>query len=256
MHILDDPCLSPRVASLLARARRGHEMPADRIRARARAETPDGEEAAAPPGAVEAMIRFEERYGGLWYPLLGPNGMEHGLHGEATVYLTSDGWTFPGIHDGDQTWSVDVLPDERTAMTLAGRPRIINSSILQRLESHAQLSQVREWPHATFAVATEPGREPTVTEAGLPALDAEATGPADRWWVDSGTAMHLKLHKWWGEEDIWVARCFAERAENLAPTVDALRHAVTDAAWRDEDWCGLCTHFRQPAQACLPDAGR
>ncbi|MER7172871.1 hypothetical protein [Streptomyces mesophilus] len=254
MHILDDPCLSPRVATLLARARRGHQMPTDRIRALARAETSDGVEAAVPPEAVESMIRFEERYGGLWYPLLGSNGMEHGLDGEATVCLTIDGWTFPGIHDGDQTWRVDVLPGERTAMTLAGRPRIINSSILQRLENHAQLSQVRDWPHMTFAVATEPGQEPTLAEAGLPALDVEATGPADRWWVGGGTAIQLKLHKWWGEEDIWFARCFMERAENLATTFDVVRHAVTDGVCRNADWCGLCTHFRQPAQACLPNA--
>ncbi|MGW6396209.1 hypothetical protein ACWFR1_38215 [Streptomyces sp. NPDC055103] len=256
MHILDDPRLSPRVATLLARARRGAEMPADRIRALARAETSDGDEAAVPPEAIEAMIRFEERYGGLWYPLLGSNGMEHGLGGEATIYLGIDGWTFQGIHDGDQAWSVDVLPDQRTAMTLAGRTRIINSSILQRLEAHAQLSQARGWPHVTYAVATESSQEPTVAEAGLPALDVEATGPADRWWVGSETAIHLKLHKWWGEEDIWVARCFTERAEKLATTVDALRHAVTGGVWRNEDWCGLCTHARQPAQACLPHAGK
>ncbi|NGO81845.1 hypothetical protein G6045_40310 [Streptomyces sp. YC504] len=256
MHILDDPCLSPRVAALLARAQRGLEMPADRIRALARAETSGGDEAAVPPGAVESMIRFEERYGGLWYPLLGPNGMEHGLHGEATIYLTGDGWTFPGILDGDQTWRVDVLSDGSTTMTLARRSRIINSSILQRLEAHAQLSQVRDWPHVTFAVATEPGQEPTVAEAALPPLDAEATGPADRWWVAGGTAIQLKLHKWWGEEDMWVARCFTERPENLTTTVDALRHAVTGGVWRNEDWCGLCRHVRQPAQPCLPHTGK
>ncbi|MFJ3505558.1 hypothetical protein [Streptomyces sp. NPDC090135] len=180
MHILDDPCVSPRVVALLTRARRSPKMPADRIRVLARAQTLEGNEAAVPPGAVEAMIRFEERYGGLWYPLLGPNGMEHGLNGEAIIYLNTDGWTFPGILDGDQTWPVDVLLDERTVMTLAGRPRVVNSSILQRLEAHAQLSQVRDRPHVTFGIATEPGREPTVAATGLPRLDAEATGPADR----------------------------------------------------------------------------
>ncbi|MFF7360527.1 hypothetical protein [Streptomyces sp. NPDC008125] len=209
-----------------------------------------------PPEAVEAMIGFEERYGGLWYPLLNSNGMEHGLDGEATIHLGIDGWTFRGILDGDRTWPVDILPDQRTAMTLAGRTRIVNSSVLQRLEAHAQVLQVRNWPHATFAVATEPGQEPTVIGDGLPALDVEATGPADRWWVGSGTAMHLELHVWWGGEDIWIARCFAERAGNLAATVDALRHAVTGGAWRDEDWCGLCTHVVQPAHVCLPDAGK
>ncbi|MGW9448583.1 hypothetical protein [Streptomyces sp. NPDC055632] len=256
MHILDDPCVSPRVAALLTRARRGSTMPANRIRALARAQTPEGDEAAVPSGAVEAMIRFEERYGGLWYPLLGSNGMEHGLNGEAIVYLDTDGWTFPGILDGDETWPVDVLPDGRTAMTLAGRPRVVNSSILQRLEAHAQLSQVRDRPHVTFAIATEPGREPTVAATVLPGLDTGATGPADRWWVSSDVAIHLKLHKWWGEEDVWIARCFTQRAENLAATADALRQAVTGGVWRNEDWCGLCTQVRRPAQACLPEAGK
>jgi hypothetical protein len=74
------------------------------------------------------MIRFEDRYGGLWYRLLSSNGMEHGLDGEATAYPSADGWSFPGIVDGDQTWAVDILLDERTVMTLAGQPRIINSS--------------------------------------------------------------------------------------------------------------------------------
>lgn len=106
----------------------------------------------------------------------------------------------------------------------------------------------------TFAIATEPGQEPTVTATGLPDLDAEAIGPADRWWADSRTAIHLKLHKWWGEEDTWIVRCFTQRAENLATTADAPRHAVTGGVWRNEDWCGLCTEVGQPAQACLPGA--
>ncbi|MBO4205110.1 hypothetical protein [Micromonospora echinofusca] len=31
---------------------------------------------AAPRELVEAMVRFEERYGGLWYPVIGAKGME------------------------------------------------------------------------------------------------------------------------------------------------------------------------------------
>jgi hypothetical protein len=229
-------------------------MTADRIRESARAETFDGSEAPVPAGATDAMIRFEDRYGGLWYPLLSSNGMEHGLDGEATVYPSVDGWSFPGIVDGDQTWAVDVLLDERTVMTLAGQPRVINSSIAQRLEAHAQLSQVRGWPHATLSIATNPGQELTVDEAGLPALDVEATGPADKWWGNNETAVHLELHKWWGGEDIWVGRCFALQAENLTAMVEAARQAVSDGVWRDEDWCSLCSQFRQPVQPCLPEA--
>ncbi|MER5892167.1 hypothetical protein [Streptomyces sp. NPDC001876] len=252
MHILDDPCLSPRVLALLTRARRGPAMSAGQIRDLACVEAADGSEAPVPGEAIEAMTRFEERYGGLWYPLLGSNGMEHGLHGEATVYPGIDGWSFPGIHDGDQTWSVDVLLDERTVMTLAGQPRIINSSIAQRLEAHAQLAQVRDWPHVTSGIAVEPGQEPAAAEVDFPALDVEATGPADKWWSNDETAIHLKLHTWWGSEDIWVVRCFAKRAENLTATVESVRHAVTGGVWRDEDWCALCAHFRHPTQPCLP----
>ncbi|MFI8389079.1 hypothetical protein [Streptomyces sp. NPDC085540] len=207
-----------------------------------------------PHQAIEAMIRFEERYGGLWYPLLGSNGMEHGLDGEATVYPSIDGWGFAGILDGDQTWTVDVLLDERTVLMLAGQPRIINSSMLQRLECHAQLAQVRGWPHVTLGLATEPGQEPGVAEAHLPSPDGEATGPADKWWGDDETVIHLELHKWWGDVDIRVARCFTRRADDLPAAVESVRRAVTGGVWRDEDWCGLCSHFRLPEQPCLPNA--
>lgn len=60
-------------------------MSADQIRELARAEGSDGSEVPVPAGAVDAMIRFEDRYGGLWYQLISPNGMEHGLDGDATV---------------------------------------------------------------------------------------------------------------------------------------------------------------------------
>ncbi|WP_405591446.1 hypothetical protein [Streptomyces sp. NBC_01092] len=248
VHIIDDPCLSPRVKALLTRARRGPAMSADQFRESARAEAPDGGEVPLPDAAVEAMVRFEERYGGLWYPLIGSNGMEHGLDGEVTVHPSIDGWSFSGILDGDQTWTVEVLLDERTAMTLADRPRIINRSIMQRLESHAQLAQVRGWPHVTLGISTEPGQEPTVCGADLPALDVVATGPADKWWSNGQAAVHAGLHKWWGGEDVWIVRCFARQAEDLAATVESVRHAMTGSAWVNEDWCALCTHFRHPEQ--------
>ncbi|WP_405861550.1 hypothetical protein OG361_39605 [Streptomyces sp. NBC_00090] len=252
MHILDDPGLSPRVTTLLARARRGTAIPAECVRElAARAEAFAGDAAAVPPEAVEAMIRFEERYGGLWYPLLGSNGMEHGLDGGTLVHRGADGWSFSGIVDGDWTSTVDVLLDQRTAMTLAGRSRVINRSIRQRMESHAQLSLVRDRPHITLAVGMAPGRVPAVAGVGLPAVDVEATGPADRWWVGGGTAVHLELHKWWGDEDLWVARCFTERARDLPAAVDSVRRSVTGGMWREEEWCAVCAHSREPAQPCL-----
>jgi hypothetical protein len=106
----------------------------------------------------------------------------------------------------------------------------------------------------TLGIATNPGQEPTVDEARLPASDAEATGPADKWWGNDETAIHLEVHKWWGGEDIWVTRCFARQAENLTVMVEAVKRAVTGGVWRDEKWCPLCSNFRQPVQPCLPKA--
>lgn len=271
MHILDDTRLSPRVLALLTRARRSPALSAEQARELARAATVSGggnegaDRGKAPPvpgEVVEAMVRFEERYGGLRYPLLGPNEMEHGLDGGTIVRTGVGGWSFSGILDGDETWPVDVLLDGRTAMTLAERPRIINSSISQRLESQAQLAHVRDWPHVTLGIAVQSGEEPAVTGVGLPALDVEATGPADKWWCDGETAVHLQLRNWWGPEDIWVVRCFAARAMELAGTVEALRRGVAGGVvggtaggrWRDEGWCLLCARSRQPAQPCAAKA--
>jgi hypothetical protein len=228
-------------------------MSAEQIRESARAETQDGREVPLPAGAVDAMIRFEERYGGLCYQLLSTNGMEHGLDGDASVILSDDGWIVASIVDGDQTWPVNVLLDGRTVTTLGGRPRIINSSLDQRLASHAQLAQVRRRPHVALGLVTPPGQEPAIDGTGLPAIDAAATGPADRWWGDDEAAVHLEACKWWGSEDFWVVRCFTHRAEDLPALVEASRRALPGAAWRDEKWCTLCSQARRPEQPCLPE---
>ncbi|WP_328720899.1 hypothetical protein OHT52_16320 [Streptomyces sp. NBC_00247] len=254
MHILDDPDLSPRLRALLTRAERAPAMSAEQIRDLARTRTPSGSEAPAPSAAIEAMVRFEERYGGLWYPLLGSNGMEHGLRGEPTVRPGPHGWSFGGILDGDATWALDVLLDGRTAMTLAGRPRLINSGIAQRLEAHAQVARVRYWPHVTMGFAVGPGRTPTAAGIGFPPLDVEATGPAGTWWGDGESAVHLELHTWWGSEDLWIARCFAREAGRLASMAESVRQGVTGGAWREEHWCIWCSDSRRSMQPCLPES--
>ncbi|WP_157597274.1 hypothetical protein [Streptacidiphilus rugosus] len=219
MHILDDPDRSARVRALLSRARRYPMMDSALIKEQAGAVNAQGRAEPASALALEAMPRFEERYGGLWYPVIGSNGMEHGLQGEPIVEAGTHGWTIrSGIIDGDHTWPLDVLLDGRTVMTLAEKPRIINSSVAQRLEAHAQLVLVRSWPHVTLRTTTERHADPEVASLDIATPDTEATGPADRWWTADGIAIHLELDTWWNARDTWHVRCFAQRESDL-PTV-------------------------------------
>jgi hypothetical protein len=195
--------------------------------------------------AVDFMIRFEQRYGGLWYRAIGANGMEHGLEGEATLYETDLGLALPGIVDGDWTWRVNVLTDGRTMMDLGrGIPaRIIDSNVEQRIESHALLSEVRQWPHRVFSLN---GVTQTVREAlgdDLPPVVPEATGPANRWWFDGHHAVFAMLRSWWNPassarqegtpREIWTIWCFARDANDLA-------EAAADLRQRERTWCILC----------------
>lgn len=227
-------------------------MPASRIREIARAEDSTGTERAVPGEAVEAMVRFEEQYGGLCYPLLGGNDMEYGLFGEATVTWTDRGWVFPGILDGDFTEGVDVLLDGRTMVTLGGTARVINRSVRQRLESDALLSSLRRWPHTTLQVTTEPGQPPAVDVQALPGQIEAATGPADSWWFDGETAVHLNLHVWWTERDRWLVNCFAKSPDLVSAVVENLPGVPADTA--AVNWCMLCGHAVELGQVCLPGA--
>ncbi|ROO85431.1 hypothetical protein EDD29_2975 [Actinocorallia herbida] len=252
MHILDDPDVPHRVRALLAGARRYPAMPADRIRETGRAKAADGSVGPAPAEAVVAMIRFEERYGGLAYPLLNSNGIEYGLEWDATVHADGDGWSFPGISDGDWTWPLDVLIDGRTTMTLQGRRRVVNRDVAQRIEAHALLASVRRLPHATFRVRTAPEVAPVLAEAFLPPRDDAATGPADLWWSDGDTAVHLSLHGWWYGDDDWTANCFTRTAADLPAAVESWKRATAGADASDADWCTLCSRRLNSAEPC-PD---
>ncbi|WP_431973791.1 hypothetical protein [Micromonospora haikouensis] len=152
---------------------------------------------AAPDELIEAMIRFEERFGGLWYPVIGSNGMEYGLGGDATVRGPL-GLAVTGIVDGDWTWGVDVLADGRTAMG-PGRwsYRVIDHTIDQRLESHAMLVTVNGWFHRTFTCYTPREVVPVVDERRLPRRVPEATGPTESWWLDddAGVAVQAPVER-------------------------------------------------------------
>ncbi|MET8832848.1 hypothetical protein ABZV78_02880 [Micromonospora sp. NPDC004540] len=208
---------------------------------------------AAPSELVEAMVKFEERYGGLWYPVLGPNGMEYGLDGGAVVRRSPLGLAFTGILDGDWTWPVDVLADGRTAMG-PGRwsYRVIDRSVDQRLESHALLVSVCGWFHRTFACYTPRDVIPVGDERHLPQRVPEATGPTQLWWLDEddGVAVQANLSAWPPERDEWTVRYFARspaQAADANPRVfGATVHETVPALW-----CTLCSHSVSPGRTCL-----
>ncbi|MFC8229706.1 hypothetical protein [Streptomyces sp. NPDC057287] len=237
------------------RARRYAPTPADRIRRYATLVDDAGSERPADVGIVDAMIRFEERYGGLCYSPRDGNDHEYGLFGHPTAHRTSHGLAFPGILDGSWTRRVDVLADGRTAMPIPRMPhRVIDRSIDQRLEADALLAGVHRWPHLVLRTTTRPGADPPVAEEHLPPRAHRATGPADMWWFDDGSAVNLRLHSWWTtpRRDVWTVRCFVRDGGTLGRTASAVRAAVPDLATAADDWCSLCTRFVGPGQACEP----
>lgn len=144
--------------------------------------------------------RPAQQFGGLWYSILRDreNGMEYALE-ECTVFQTGFGPAFGGIMDGAWTWPVDILHDGRTLMRLGGHisDRVIDSSVIQRIEGHAQLSVAGHWPHHRYSLAVPAGTEPTVNAGAFPPVVPEATGPASRWWFDGDRAVLLRLKRWW-----------------------------------------------------------
>ncbi|MEU5552199.1 MULTISPECIES: hypothetical protein [unclassified Micromonospora] len=207
---------------------------------------------AAPPEIVEAMVWFEERYGGLWYPLLGSNGMEHGLGGVPLAHRGPLGLAFEGIVDGDWTWPVDVLVDGRTAMGPGQWSyRVIDRSVDQRLESHALLLSVRGWCHRTFTCYTPRDVVPGTDERHLPPPVPEASGPAECWWLDddAGVAVQATLAGWPPERDEWTLRYFTRtpaQTADASPTVFRATAQETVPAL----WCTLCSQPIIPGLTC------
>ncbi|WP_162641468.1 hypothetical protein [Streptosporangium sp. 'caverna'] len=254
MHIFDDPSVSPRVRNLLLTyGKRITATPTEQIKALGCSVDQTGTSVPIPPSVVTAMVDFEERYGGLFYGMPGENGMDHGLEGEMEARETLYGWAFPAIVDGDWTWGVDVLEDGRVAMALSPPIpyQIINRSVEQRLESHALLAVVRSWPHRAFGLTVDTSEIPVIASDELPPVVPEATGPADLWWYDDETAVHLQLGSWWGDHDTWVLRCFAKRLEPLNKILAASRRAATGLPTMERDWCGLCGRRVRLEEICL-----
>ncbi|WFE58618.1 hypothetical protein [Micromonospora sp. WMMD712] len=98
---------------------------------------------AMPDVLIQVMIRFEERFGGLWYPVIGSKRYGARLDGAAVVHRGPLDLAFTGIVDGDRTWGVDLPAGGCTAMEPGHWSyRLIDHCVLQRLESHATLMTV------------------------------------------------------------------------------------------------------------------
>ncbi|MFF5228164.1 hypothetical protein [Dactylosporangium sp. NPDC000521] len=204
-----------------------------------------------PGDAVEALVRFEATYGGLQYPVIVGNPMDHGLGGGVAVHDTPLGPAFTGIVDGDWTWGVDVLLDGRTALDLGEWPiRVIDRSVEQRIEKHALLVEVREWPHRTYICRTPPLVAPVADERPLPPAVPEASGPADLWWRDDDTAVEATLLAWGDGRDSWTVRHF-HRTLHVAHHADPIVYAAMGHETVPATWCYLCSGHVAPGSHCL-----
>lgn len=199
---------------------------------------------------VEAVVRFEERYGGLSYTVLGGNDMEYGLDGDLAGYHTPWGRAFGGILDGDWTWDLGVLLDGRTVMEPGRWPyRVIDRSVTQRLERHALLVEVRGWFHRSFECLTPPHVGLMADESPLPPPVPEATGPAELWWSGRDIAVQATLSGWPPEGDRWTVCYFARTTRQVAdadPTVyAAVGHETAPALW-----CAVCSRPVASGMTC------
>ncbi|MBL7252895.1 hypothetical protein [Paractinoplanes lichenicola] len=204
------------------------------------------------PRLADAMVAFEERYGGLSYSITGGNTMDYGLEGETSAHDTPYGLAFTGIVDGHWTWGVDVLLDGRTAMGPGRWPsRVVDRSLEQRLERHAMLYEVHEWYHQPFECFTPSNVGLIADEAGLPPPVPEAGGPAELWWSGPDVAVQARLVGWPPERDRWAVRYFARHPRlvlyDAAPAIfAALWHETVPASW-----CTLCSEPVAVGRPCL-----
>lgn len=265
----DDLSVSGRLRGFLARqAYRVPGMDELEIRSAAALQLPERREP-VPTGLITAMVGFERRYGGLSYPLVVGPSMAYGLDGDATAFPTEHGPAFAGILDGDWSWAVEVLADGRTAIAPGAWPsRIIERSVDQRLEKHALLAMVRGWPHRGYEYFTVTDVPPVVREELLPPPVPEASGPADRWWLDDLTAVQLTLRGWPPGRDHWIARVFVRDGRWMTgqdPIAGSAVGGSEGAAVRGLGgfaprgggvraafWCELCRRGLPGTDVCVP----
>jgi hypothetical protein len=211
----------------------------------------DAHEGLAAEELIETTVRFEERYGGLRYRVLGGNQMEYGLDGPVVVHHSPLGPAFTGILDGDWTWDLQVLLDGRTAMQPGQWPyRVIDRTVDQRIERHALLADVRGWFHRTFECSTPSGVPPLTDEGPLPPPAIDATGPAEFWWYDRGVAVQAQLVGWLPERDRWTVCYFAETPQQAAEA-DPIVYAAAGHETVPATWCTICSRTVAPGGTCM-----
>jgi hypothetical protein len=266
IHGFDDLPFSPQAQKLLAtRSRRiAQPWPPGRIRELARLHHPGGSDLVSVPETVDRMVEFGQRFSGLWYSILRDheNGMEYLLE-ECTVYQTGFGPAFRGIMDGAWTEPLYILHDGRTLVRLgAQRPyRVIDSSVIQRIESHALLAVAGRWPHRRYTLTVPSGAEPTVGTGAFPPAVPGATGPANRWWFDGDRAVLLRLSPWRRAAngmkvaglDYWTMWCFARTESGLA-WASACRADIPGDPVAGLDWCVICACSTPEDVSCKPAA--
>lgn len=244
-------------------------MEAGQVRELAALHNPGGLDEAGMPDAIERMVEFEQRFGGLWYSILRDreNGMEYGLEGNCTVFQTGFGPAFRGIMDGAWTTPLCILHDGRTLVRTGGQVpyRVIDSSVIQRIESHALLAVSGHWPHRRYSFTVPPGTGPAVGTGTFPLAVPEATGPADRWWFDGDRAVLLRLAPWrtrradtgagmtCAQSDHWTMWCFARSESGLA-WASARRSDIPGVPVTTNDWCIICAHSTPDDAICKPAA--
>jgi len=263
----DDLPLSPLALDLLAsRGRRlAQPMAAERIRDRARLQ-PDGAPATViVPEVVEHMADFEQQFGGLWYSILKEreNGMEYGLQGDCTLFRTRFGPAFRAIMDGALTEPLHILPDGRTliGLGLSTPDRVIDSSVIQRIEGHALLAVAGRWAHHRYPFETAYGADPAVNTEAFPPAVPRATGPTKRWWLDGDRAVLLRLRSWWTRvrgtgimtagPDRWTMWCFSRTEAGLA-WASGRQADIGGIPVADSGWCVVCARSTPGSLNCKP----
>lgn len=196
---------------------------------------------------IQAMVRFEDRYGGLTYSVAGRNDMEYGLDGDTSREDTPLGAAFSGILDGDWTWGMDG----RTAMGPGRWPyRVIDRSVTQRLERHALLTEVRGWSHRTFESLVPTHTWPIADEQALPPPVPEATGPAELWWSGPDVAVQARLTGWPPGRDRWIV-CYYARKPQWATEANATVYTAVGHETVPATWCALCSRLIAPGMTCV-----
>lgn len=214
-------------------------------------------------GLERAILDFEERFGGLRYVVRGAS-LEHGygIEGDLVISEGIRGLGFEGVFDGEWAAAVLVHADGSTAMTLDGSPyRMIDDSLVQRLEKHARQWVTRMWPHRTWLIdAPFNSSGVSLVDCGLQ-LVSVASGPADRWWVGTwggiDCQVELSLVRFSVEGEVWALRAYAMEVAILYDDGMLTALKVGDGlSFSSAVQCEFCDAEMSSAGVCMPEKKR